>query len=175
MEIITKRLILRDYVETDLDDIHEYGIDPEVVKYMPFGPNTIEDSRNFLDRRMKKQKEEPRTDYGLAVELKSEGKLIGGCKINMTTKMEAHLGYILNQNYWGNGYATEAAKAMVEFAFNDLGVHRIYSDCHPENAASIRVLEKVGMVLEGRRREYMIFHGKYSDTLLYSILEHELV
>ena len=52
MEIHTKRLTLRDYIETDVDDIHEYGSDPIVVKYMPFGPNTIEDSQDFLDRRM---------------------------------------------------------------------------------------------------------------------------
>jgi RimJ/RimL family protein N-acetyltransferase len=107
------------------------------------------------------------------VELKSEDKLIGGCRVNKVSEREAHLGYILNQNYWGNGYATEAAKAMVEYAFTELGVHRVYADCHPENTASIRVLEKVGMVLEGRRRDYMIFHGEYSDTLLFSILERE--
>ncbi len=173
MKIHTKRLTLRDYVETDLEDIHEYGSDPEVVKYMPFGPNTLEDSQNFLNGAIVKQREEPRKDYGLAVALKSEDKLIGGCRISKVSEREAHLGYIINRHYWGNGYATEAAKAMVEFAFGELGVHRIYSDCHPENAASIRVLEKVGMVLEGRRRDYMIFHGEYSDTLLYSILEHE--
>lgn len=173
MEIDLKRLTLRDYFETDLDDIHEYGSDPEVVKYMPFGPNTIEDSQSFLDRRMGKQKEEPRTDYGLAVVLKSEGKLIGGCKVNKVSEREAHLGYILNRNYWGNGYATEAAREMVGYGFSELGVHRVYADCHPKNAASIRVLEKVGMVLEGRRRDYMTFHGEYSDTLLYSILEQE--
>jgi RimJ/RimL family protein N-acetyltransferase len=72
-----------------------------------------------------------------------------------------------------NAYSTEAAKAMVEYAFTELGVHRVYADCHPDNAASIRVLEKLGMVKEGRRRDYMIFHGEYSDTFLYSILEQE--
>jgi RimJ/RimL family protein N-acetyltransferase len=173
LEINTKRLILRDYSETDIDDIHEYGSDPEVVKHMPFGPNTHEDSQNYLNEVIVKQKEEPRIDYAIAVELKSEDKLIGGCRVNKVSEREAHLGYILNQNYWGNGYATEAAKAMVEYAFTELGVHRVYADCHPENTASIRVLEKVGMVLEGRRRDYMIFHGEYSDTLLFSILERE--
>ena len=173
MEIHTNRLTLRDYIETDLEDIHEYGSDPEVVRYMPFGPNTHEDSQNFLNGAIAKRKQKPRTDFALAVVLKSEGKLIGGCKIDKVSDIEAHLGYILNRNYWGNGYATEAARAMVGFAFSELGAHRVYADCHPENAASIRVLEKVGMALEGRRRDYMIFHGEYSDTLLYSILEHE--
>jgi RimJ/RimL family protein N-acetyltransferase len=173
MEIHTKRLTLRDYIETDLEDIHEYGSDPEVVRYMPFGPNTREDSQNFLNGVIAKQNEEPRTDYALAVVLRSEDKLIGGCRVSKVSETEAHLGYILNRCYWGNGYATEAAKAMVGFAFSELGAHRVYADCHPENAASIKVLEKVGMVPEGRRRDYMVFHGEYSDTLLYSILEHE--
>ena len=173
MEIHTKRLTLREYNETDLNDIHEYGSDPEVVKYMHFGPNTHQDSQNFLNQAIGKQSMEPRTDYPLAVVLKSEDKLIGGCRINKVSENEAHLGYILNRTYWGNGYATEAAKAMVEFAFNELGVHRVYADCHPENAASIRILEKLGMLNVGRSRDYMIFHGEYSDTLLFSILEYE--
>ena len=171
--IHTERLTLRDYLETDLKDIHEYGSDPEVVKYMPFGPNTFEDTQNFLNGVIVKQNEDPRTDYSLAVVLNSEDKMIGGCRISKVSQVEAHLGYILNRSYWGNGYATEAASAMVEFGFSELGVHRVYADCHPENAASIRVLDKIGLVLEGRRREYMMFHGEYSDTLLYSILEHE--
>ncbi len=173
MQIQTERLVIRDYQQKDLEDIHEYGSDPEVVRYLPFGPNTREDSQNFLNRVMGKQKEEPREDYGLAVVLKSEDKLIGGCRISKASEREGNLGYILNRHYWGNGYATEAAKSMVELGFKELGVHRIYTDCHPDNVKSIRVLEKVGMTVEGTRREYTIIHGVYSDMLLFSILEHE--
>lgn len=173
MQIHTERLMLRDFHQTDLQAVHEYAVDPEVVKYMPFGPNTIEDSQSFIDRAINRRMEDPRRDFELAIVLKSEDKLIGGCRIHKASKTEAHLGYILNRGYWGNEYATEAAMAMVEFAFSELGVHRVYSNCHPDNVGSIRVLEKVGMTLEGRRREYMMFHGEYSDTLLYSILEQE--
>ncbi len=173
MQIQTERLIIRDYQQTDLEDIHEYGSDPEVVKYLPFGPNTREDSQNFLNHVMGKQEEEPREDYGLAVVLKSEDKLIGGCRISKDSEREGNLGYILNRHYWGNGYATEATKSMVEFGFKELDVHRIYTDCHPDNVRSIRVLEKVGMTVEGIRREYTKIHGEYSDMLLFSILEHE--
>ena len=67
MQIQTERLIIRDYKQTDFEDIHEYGSDPEVVKYVPFGPNTHEYSQNFLNRAIGKQKKEPRTDYGGAV------------------------------------------------------------------------------------------------------------
>lgn len=173
MQIHTERLVLRDFHQEDLQAVHEYASDPEVVKYMPFGPNTLEDSQNFLDRAIGKQSVDPRTDYDLGVALKSEDRLIGGCRVNKTSENEAHLGYIYNRRYWGEGYATEAARSMVEFAFGELGLHRIYADVHLDNAGSIRVLEKVGMTLEGRRREYMMIHGEYADHLLYSILEHE--
>jgi len=173
MQIQTERLIIRDFQETDLQAVHEYGSDPEVVKHMPFGPNTLDDSQNFLNGVMGKQNEKPRMDYDLAVALRSEDKLIGGCRICKVSDGEAFLGYILNRYYWGNGYATEAVKSMVEFGFKELGVHRIYADCHPDNVRSIRVLEKVGMTLEGTRRDYTMIHGEYSDMLLVSILEHE--
>ena len=75
MQIQTERRIIRNYQQTDLEDIHEYGSDPEVVKYVPFGPNTLEDSQNFLNRAIDKQLEKPRVDYGGAVVLKSEDKL----------------------------------------------------------------------------------------------------
>jgi len=173
MEIHTERLVLRDFHQEDLQAVHEYASDPEVVKYMPFGPNTLEDSQSFLDRARAKQSVDPRKDYDLGVALKSEDRLIGGCRVCKASENEAHLGYIMNRRYWGEGYATEVARSMVEFAFSELGLHRIYADVHPDNAGSIRVLEKVGMALEGRRREYMMIHGEYADHLLYSILEHE--
>jgi len=173
MQIHTERLVLRDFHQEDLQAVHEYASDPEVVKHMPFGPNTLEDSQSFLDRAMGKQSMDPRTDYELGVALKSEDSLIGVCRVCKASEIEAHLGYIFNRRYWGEGYATEAARTMVEFAFSELGLHRIYADVHPDNAGSIRVLEKVGMTLEGRRREYMMIHGEYADHLLYSILERE--
>jgi len=173
MEIHTERLILREFTPMDFDAVHEYASDPEVVRYMPFGPNTVEDSRNFLNRAIGRQKEEGRTDFELAVVLKDGGKLIGGCRLNKTSNLAAHIGYIFNRGYWGRGYATEAARALVRHGFAELGAHRIYATCDPDNIASRRVLEKAGMVLEGRLREDMVCHGEYRDSLILGILEHE--
>jgi RimJ/RimL family protein N-acetyltransferase len=173
MQIDTLRLKLRELTEEDLQAVHDYASDPEVVRYMPFGPNTMEDTKNFLDGAISRQTEEPRTDIGLGIELREDGRLIGACRINKTSEIEAHVGYILNRGYWGHGYASEAAEALVRFGFTEMGVRRIYADCHPDNVASIRVLEKIGMTLEGRRREYMMFHGEFCDTLLFAMLRHE--
>jgi RimJ/RimL family protein N-acetyltransferase len=173
MEIETERLRLREITQEDFQAVHEYASDPEVVKYMPFGPNTEEETREFISRNLKNQQERPRTEYGLGIILKDEGRFIGACGIHGVTEIQASIGYILARRYWGHGYATEAARALVDHAFSELGVHRVYASCDPRNHASIRVLEKVGMSLEGRLRENMIIQGEYRDSLVFGILVDE--
>ena len=173
MELETERLLVREFTSSDLNSVYEYSSDPEVVQYMPFGPNTLLDSIKFLERAIKRQSDENRTDYELAVTMKDTGELIGGCRINKASDNEANIGYIYNMKYWGKGYATEVAQALVEYGFDTLGVHRVYATCEPENVASKRVLEKVGMVLEGRLRENMVIHGRFRDSFILSILKHE--
>ena len=99
MELVTKRLRVREFTQSDLKAVYEYSSDPEVVRYMPFGPNTKEDAKNFLERAIKRQSEETRTDYELAVTLKKTRELIGGCRINKTSEIEAHIGYIYNKKH----------------------------------------------------------------------------
>jgi ribosomal-protein-alanine N-acetyltransferase len=173
MEILTERLTLREITQSDFQAVHEYASDPETVRYMPFGPNTEEETREFIDRNLRRQKEQPRTDYGLGIVLRNEDRFIGACGIHGVTEIQASIGYILNRSYWGHGYATEAAKALVDHLFNELGVHRVYASCDPENHASVRVLEKVGMSLEGRLRENMVIRGEYRDSLIFGILANE--
>lgn len=173
MEITTERLNLREITHEDFDAVHEYVSDPEAVKYMPFGPNTEEKTQEFINRSMERREEKPRTEYPLAIVLRKEDRLIGACGIHNVTEIQASIGYILNRRYWGNGYATEAAETLVDHLFNELGVHRVYATCSPENHASINVLEKLGMSLEGRLREDTIIHGEYRDSLIYGILADE--
>jgi ribosomal-protein-alanine N-acetyltransferase len=81
--------------------------------------------------------------------------------------------YELDPRYWGCGYATEAAGGIVAFGSREVGLHRICAWCIVENVASGRVLEKIGMQEEGRLREKEWMKGRWWDTLLYAILEHE--
>ena len=173
MELNTERLKLREITLQDFQAVHEYASDPETVRYMPFGPNTEEETQEFINRNLKRQQEETRTEYGFGIILKSENRFIGACGIHGVSKVQASIGYILNRNYWGHGYATEAAKALVEYLFDEFGVHRVFATCDPRNVVSIRVLEKVGMRLEGRLRENILKHGEYRDSLIYGILENE--
>lgn len=176
MEIIrTERLVLRDFEEADWKSVHDYASDSEVVRYMPWGPNTIEDTRNFVRRAIAGLQEQPRRNYNLAVVLISQNVLIGGCGIYVTNpdEREGYIGYVFNRNYWGKGYATETANALLKFGFSQLNLHRIFATCDPANAASAHVLEKIGMQREGHFREHKQVKGRWVDSLQYAILDHE--
>ena len=171
----TDRLILRDFREEDWHDVHEYDSDPEVVKYMPFGSNTEDETKAFINLVLVNQKAQPRVSYNFALINKSNDKLIGDCsfKLKSAYNKEGEIGYILNRRYWNQGYMTEAARQVVTFGLAQLGLHRIVDTCDPANTGSYRVMEKLGMQKEGYLREYELFKGAWRDSLLYSILEQE--
>jgi ribosomal-protein-alanine N-acetyltransferase len=174
--IRTERLVLRDFEEADWKSVHDYASDLEVVRYVDWGPNTIEETKSFIQRAIAHQHEQPRRNYDLAVALKSQKLIIGGCGIHVSNpdNREGWIGYVLNRNFWGQGYATETAKALLKFGFEQLNLHRIFATCDPANIASARVLEKIGMKREGRLREHRWAKEKWRDSLLYAILDYEL-
>ena len=175
MEITTERLILREFVEEDWREVLAFQSDPRYLEYYAWTGRTNEEVQEFVQRQIDNQSQDPRIKFQLAVDLISEGRLIGSCGIRKEPQ-EAHqaeTGYELSPDYWGQGYATEAARAMVEFGFTKLKVHRIWAHCVADNARSRRVLEKLGMRLEGRLRENEFYKGRWWDTLVFGILEDE--
>lgn len=175
MKIETERLILRDFVKNDWQRVLEYQSDPLYLRYNPWTERTPDAVQDFVGWFLDQQVQKPRLKYQLAVVLKSNHQLIGNCGVRMDKagEIEANIGYEFDPDYWNQGYATEAAHAMVDFGFQHFGVHRIWADCVAENTGSAHVLEKLGMKLEGRLREKEYFKGKYWDALLYAILEQE--
>ena len=121
----------------------------------PGGPNTLSDTQAFLKRKLDSQRADPRRVFDLAVTLASGGDLIGAAGVRITSPQfrTASMGYAYRRDVWGQGYATEAARALVAFGFQELGMHRIYAFCDTDNAASARVLEKTGLQREGRLRQ----------------------
>jgi ribosomal-protein-alanine N-acetyltransferase len=176
MEVIrTERLVLRDFREADWKSVHDYASDLEVVRYMDWGPNTVEETRSFIRRAIAYQQEQHRSVYDLAVVLTPQNVLVGGCGIHVSNPdgREGWIGYVLNRNFWGRGYATETAKALLKFGFSQLNLHRVFATCDPSNVASANVLEKIGMQREGYLREHKWAKGKWRDSLLYAILDDE--
>lgn len=173
--IRSERLVLREFSPDDVDAVHEYATDPEVVRFMPWGPNTEDETRAFIARSVESQGQDPRRVFELAVTLAEDGKLIGGCGIRVSAPSDrgADMGYCLRRDCWGLGLGTEAARAMVGFGFERLGMHRILATCDTKNVASSHVLDKIGMRREARYCEDSLIRGEWRDSYLYAILECE--
>jgi len=174
VQLKTRRLLLREFTPDDYQGAHAYGSDPEVTRYMEWGPNTPEDTHAFIARAVEHQSEDPRLNYTLAIEHPDFG-IIGSCAIHVTStkNRNAAIGYVLNRLHWGKGYATEATSKLIAFGFEALGMHRITATCDPRNAASWRVMEHNGMKREGHLREDKQLRGEWRDSLVYGILRHE--
>ena len=173
--VLTTRLKLREFRQSDWKAVQGYASDPEVVRYMDWGPNTEKDSQDFIKKSIVCKRERPRRNFALAVVLRRDGTLIGGCGIYLTdsANQEGYIGYVFNRNFWGRGYATETARALVEFGFHELNLHRIISWCDAENLASARVMGKIGMTQEAYFRQNKWIKGKWRNTLLFAILEDD--
>jgi len=180
MELTTERLILREFRQDDWHAVMVYQSDPRYLRYGPWTERTPEAVQAFVQMFLSNQQEQPRRKFQLAITLKSTRQLIGNCGIRLGSPAmldaeshEADIGYELSPEHWGQGYATEAARLIVQFGFTELHLHRIESWCIADNAASAHVLEKLGMRLEGRQREKEYFKGRWWDTLLYGMLDDE--
>jgi RimJ/RimL family protein N-acetyltransferase len=168
----TARLVLRELTTDDGPAVHEYASDAEAVRYLDWGPNTVEETAQFLHMAGRAREALPRIAYHLAIVLKATGHLVGGCRIEVRSAPDGvgDLGYVLARSHWGRGYATEATRALVGFGFDHLALHRIWATCDVRNAASARVLEKIGMEREGCLRHSIRRHGEWRDSYLYAML-----
>jgi [ribosomal protein S5]-alanine N-acetyltransferase len=175
MQLITERLILREFVIADWSAILAYQRDPRYLQFYDWIDRTLEDTQRFVQLFIDQQAEQPRRKFQLAILLKETPHLIGNCGIRKATAgaREADIGYEIAPEQWGHGYATEAARAIIHFGFTELKLHRITAWCIADNLASARVLEKIGLKLEGRLRDKEYFKGRWWDTLMYAILEDE--
>lgn len=172
VRIVTARLVLRELRPEDLPAAHAYAEDPEVSRFEAWGPNTEEQTQSWLEAAIDAATATPRTQWTLAIcEQADETWLLGACSLRIDApNRSAHLGYVLHRSRWGRGYATEAARAVTRCGFEDLGLRRIAATCREENRASARVLEKVGLRLEGRMRSDVLIRGEPMDSRLYARL-----
>ncbi len=175
MLITTERLRLREFIEADWPAVLAYQTHPDYLRYYHWTGRTAAEVRAFVRQFIDWQQEQPRYKYQLALVLPAEDRLIGNCGLRLERQgaIEAELGYELDPAYWGRGYATEAARAMVSFGFKELSLHRLWAACLAENVGSVRVLEKLGMRPEGHLRQNRRFKGRWWDTLLYGLLVDE--
>ena len=174
-ELTTDRLRLRPFRITDADAVASLAGDEEVAR------NTLNIPHPY-DRRHAEEwiashrsQLEQRDSVTYAVTLMEDGALVGAVGLILDPANDsAELGYWIGREHWGRGFATEAARAVVEWAFETLDLHRIHASHFPRNPASGRVLEKLGMRREGRLREHVKKWGEYLDLVRFGILREEL-
>jgi RimJ/RimL family protein N-acetyltransferase len=165
----TARLNLREFVATDFAAVHAYSSDPRVTRYLFFGPRDEQSTAEYLEELLASQRELPRTRFELAVEEIASGKLIGACDLSLIESNVVDLGYMLGAEQWGKGLATEIALALVDAAFFDLRAQRVISTVDVNNAASIRVLEKIGMRWEAVYRRHRRAKNRWWDCHLFTL------
>lgn len=158
----TERLRLREFTLDDIAALHAVLGDPVAMRWYP-APFDVEGVRGWIERNVGRYRRE---GHGLwAMILKSSGEVIGDCGCGIQEvegKKEMEIAYHVRRDLWGNGYATEAARACMDYAFNKLRVKRVISMIRPENVNSRRVAEKNGLTCE----KAVFWHGY--DHCIYS-------
>jgi [ribosomal protein S5]-alanine N-acetyltransferase len=152
MPIKTERLILRIFSGDDFEALRELDADPQVLSYRSRQPITPEQTRKFLERAQQSVHERLRIYYAYAVVLQENSRWLGQCGLTVLTRdlSEAFVWYALLPRHWGQGYMSEAVQALLYVAVTRFKLRRIIAECRPDNAASIRVMEKAGMSFAGR-------------------------
>jgi ribosomal-protein-alanine N-acetyltransferase len=167
------RLRLRPFAEGDADALFALQSSPRVLRYWDAPPwSERAQARHFLA--VCAQMEREGTGARLAIERGADGAFLGWCGFKHNPDFRsAKMGYCLDEAAWGHGVATEAAGALLEWAFATLDLHRVQAETDTRNAASARVLEKIGFVREGTLREDCIVAGEVSDSWVYGLLRRE--
>lgn len=170
----TERLLLRPFTEADADDLFALHTDPTVLRYWDSPPWT---SPEQVDRFLAASREMADAGDGVRVAMVTEGTFVGWCSLRRWNPefRSAALGYCLAEAGWGQGYATEAARAVLDWAFETLDLNRVQAETDTRNLASARVLEKLGFVREGTLREDCIVAGEISDSWVFGLLRREWV
>ena len=171
MILQTERLQLREFVGEDWTAVHAYQSNPRYLRYYHWTERHEADVRQFVQMFIDWQGERPRTKFQLAVIHQADNQLIGNCgiRIDDVRQRTANIGYELDPRYWCQGYATEAARAVLQLGFAQLNMQRIWAECVADNAASARVLTKLGMQLARRERQKEFIKGVWRDKFLFAI------
>lgn len=169
VKVIGDRILLREFSAADWEAVQSYAGNPTVTRFTDWGPNTPEETRAFIAETAKQRETAPRKVFDLAIIQTDTRKLIGGASLRVTDadRREGEIGYVIHPAYWSLGYATEAAKLLLEFGFERLGLGAIIATCDPENHASARALQKAGFAFGRRIANHMLVRGAWRDSLYF--------
>ncbi|MFD7768105.1 GNAT family N-acetyltransferase [Streptomyces sp. NPDC059787] len=170
----TARLRLRPFTDADADPLFALHSSAHVLRYWDSPPWT-ERARAERFIAMSRKTADEGTGARVAIGRASDGAFVGWCGLVEWNPVHrsASLGYVLDEAMWGHGYATEAAHALLRWAFDTLDLNRVQAEADTRNVASARVLEKLGFVREGTLREDCVVDGEVSDSWVFGLLRRE--
>ena len=171
--LYTEHLILRPHSLWDADDLQRLIDDKDIASTTTNIPHpyTLEDAIEFLSKREENYEKTGSPQFAVT---HIDGYFIGGVGLNVNQEHEnGEIGYWIGKPYWGKGYCTEAARAVVKYGFEAMGLNRIHATHMTRNPASGRVMQKIGMKHEGHLRQDKKKWDKFEDMELYSILRSE--
>jgi RimJ/RimL family protein N-acetyltransferase len=168
LPIETARLRLRRLVPGDLGALHAIHSREDVTRWLFWGPRDEDEVRASLDAHIARS-----FDEGVVLAIDLNGELIGTANVAVGEHRQGEVGFMLHPDHQGHGYATEAAEAIVELAFAAYCLHRVYACVEPNNTASTRVLERLGMRKEAHLIENAWVKGEWSSEAVYAILARE--
>ena len=174
--LVTERLLLRPFESTDQEGLHDIYGDESVARWLYTDARTPEETRELLTRKIAGGMLRSEGEWlSAAVVLRSSSELVGD--VSLFWASEAHrqgeLGFAFRPGCHGLGYATEASRPLLAFAFEVLGLHRVVGRLEPRNPASARVLEKLGMRREAHLVENEWVKGEWQSEVVYAVLDRE--
>jgi RimJ/RimL family protein N-acetyltransferase len=172
----TDRLRLRLFRLEDVDDVLAYRSLPEVVRYLYEGSSTRAEIEDTIVARAAMTRLRLDGDgIALAMERRSDGHVIGEItlRVRSAEHRQGEIGFLLHPDAQGQGYATEAATAMLDLAFGPVGLHRVYGRADARNEASAALMRRLGMRQEAHLRESEMFKGAWGDEVTFAVLENE--
>lgn len=174
--ITTERLLLRPFSRQDVDSVYSYRSRNDVAAYLTDPPMTHGECAEAVRLRIGQVGFAGEGDkIVLAVERREDARLVGEVSLiwRSVADLQGEIGYIFHPDVHGLGYATEAARELLAFGFEVMGLHRIYARCDARNGASARVMQKLGMHQEAHLREHMQVKGRWYEECIFAIAESQ--
>jgi len=176
LPIETDRLVLRTFELSDLDAVMTYVNQPDVQRYLDWKARDKGECRQALDKmHTQVSLQRPGDMLSLAIIRKTDDALIGHMSLRWSdaTARQGELRFVLNPDFRGQGYATEAVKAMLDLSFEQYQIHRIFARLDARNVSSVKLMRRIGMRLEAHYREHALFQGEWDEELHFAILDRE--